>query len=470
MHTAFAAAALITFIQAEEAKPLIHPVFGDGAVIPRQIAAPVWGWTTPAQTVTVTFSGKDVTATADSSGLWEVKIGPFPANPVGQTMTIKTGSETKTISNLVIGDVWLASGQSNMEWPVSAASTHEAVLKSTRSPQVRCFNVVKHVSLTPMDTLRGKWFTADTDNVTFFTAVGYHFASMIEEKTKVPIGLLHSSWGGTRIESWISSPTLKTNPLYTSMADPVQPTQEDYKNPTKLSNTIVYNAMIAPLAKYPIRGALWYQGESNTEKAAEYESLLGNLITDWRGHFGSATFPFYIVQLPGFYDSYPEPQPTSNWATMRQSQKNASVKNPRTQIAVTLDLAEGRDIHPRNKKDVGERLARIALKDVYQQKIVAHGPRVASHKITPELVTVTFTSEDGKLIDRDGGAVRGFALFNKEGKRAWVDGTIKGLTVEIPTTTVPEPTHVRYGFVDNPVADLTNGEGLPAEPFASDAQ
>jgi sialate O-acetylesterase len=281
----------------------------------------------------------------------------------------------------------------------------------------------------------------------------------------VPIGILHSSWGGTRIESWISLPTLKTNPIYQDQTAPAAATPDDLKDPKKIANTALFNSMIAPLAQYPIRGALWYQGESNTGQAQNYESLLGNLITDWRAHFGSGQFPFYIVQLPGFYDHYDHPQDQSNWADMRLAQKNASLKNPRTQIAVTLELHAGRDIHPRDKKDVGERLARLALQDVYQQKIIAHGPRVKSHTVSPTQITVTFESEDGKLVDRDGGVVKGFSLYGKNSQRAFVDGTLKGLTVEIPTGAVTDLVDVRYAYADNPLADLTNAEGLPAEPF-----
>jgi len=450
---------------------------GDHMVLQRNAPVPVWGWAAPGEQVTVSFRGQRYLATPTATGRWQVTL---PALPAGgpYTMTIQ-GQNTLTVQDILVGDVWLASGQSNMELPLRdrnapAPGAYPLVLNAEQEvaaatfPQIRQFTVKKAVAYQPQAENEGNgWQVCSPATAGSFSAVGYFFARDLYQRYQVPIGLLSSPWGGTPAEAWVSAEALGQLPDFqakvASLAAPATPEKDAQNIPT-----VLYNGMIAPLLPYALKGVIWYQGESNVGRAAQYRSLFPALIRDWRARFGQPDLPFLFVQLANFTKALQVPA-ESAWAELREAQAQA-LTLPRTGMAVAIDVGEGEDIHPADKQDVGHRLALVARQVVYGDKqVVAAGPAFQSMRVANGQVHVKFSNATAGLQLRTGTTtLSGFAVAGADHQFHWASGTLVGSEVVLTCAAVPTPVAVRYDWANNPTGNLYNREGLPAAPFRTD--
>ncbi len=645
MGTLTLALALLAGPRAEEGqgRPFLHPLFTDHVVLQRDAPIPVWGWAEPGQRVKVALAGQSVETTVDPQGKWLAKLGPYPAG--GPHVLSVTGPKEAEVKDILVGDVWICSGQSNMEWPVASSDHAKREIESAQYPRIRLFTVPKKVALEPMETVEASWEVCSPETVGQFSAVGYFFGRELHRELGVPIGLIDSSWGGTIAEAWVSAGTLesmadfkdaiaqvreekadegkpqvkyeealaawwkKNDPGSSDQptwADPkldaggwktmnlpgiwegkglnefdgivwfrkevelpeawdgkelelhLGPVDDrdttffngvevghrdnwlagrDYKVPAgvakagrnviavrvldtggnggfagdaksmrvvaagvenaepislagdwsyrdsapigRLSSppepagstpnkvTVLYNGMIAPLRPFPIKGAIWYQGESNAGRAAQYRRLLPTLIRDWRGQFEVGEFPFFIVQLANFMQVKKEPV-DSAWAQLREAQFLATKALPNVGIGLAIDIGDAEDIHPTNKQDVGRRLALNALAIAHGKDVEFSGPVYKAKEIRGNTVRLTFDHLGGGLVAKGGDKLEGFAIAGEDGKYVWADATIEGDTIVVSSPDVEKPANVRYAWADNPVCNLYNQAGLPAVPFRTD--
>ena len=627
------------------ARPVLHPLFSDHMVFQREREAPVWGWTTPGAQVIVSLAHQMALATADDEGRWEVKLGPFNA---GGPYELKvSGPQNRTLKNVMIGDVWLCSGQSNMEWPVRLSNNSEREIEAAKHPHIRLFTVPKKIAPAPESTMDAAWEVCSPITVAEFSAVGYFFGRQLHEDLDVPIGLIDSSWGGTIAEAWTSAGALNTLADFRDAVTEVQEwaeeanasqvaydekvrdwwldsdpgsqtgakwsdTEQDdsrwpemalpgywesdalpefdgivwfrksftvpkrwqgddlllhlgkiddadttfvngrqvgsgnlwnqerqYRIPSSLISdgenmiairvldtggnggvygapndlylksadstkvgaqplsgwwkyqiaaakkdlkpfparrgtspnvaTVLYNGMIAPLLPYGIRGATWYQGESNASRPTQYRTLLPTMIEDWRQQFGAGDFPFLIVQLANFYERDPNPS-NPTWAALREAQALTAENDPQTGLAVTIDIGEAGDIHPRNKQDVGKRLALSAHEIAYGKDVVSSGPRFRGMTVSGRAAVLSFDSVGSGLVAKGGGPLEGFSIAGADGEFVWAEASIIGDQVLASSPSVTEPARVRYAWANNPACNLYNREGLPAIPFRTDVE
>lgn len=643
-------AAQTTQSQTEADKPFLHPLFTDHMVLQRGVRFPVWGWASPGTRVTVEFRGKQDTAVADAQGRWTARLGPFDAG--GPFVLTVKGARTLTLTDVLVGDVWLASGQSNMEMGITQVNNPVEEVAHADYPQMRLFQVPKVAATTPRATVNARWLVCNPKNIVEggwggFSAVAYFFGRRLHKELNVPVGLIHTSWGGTAAEGWISAEQLSTLPefvpavkdLEKAWADSKQPPEnfdaalagwwakndpgsaaspmwsepsfdssawktmrlpqywEDaglpgfdgvvwfrrtfelpaewagkdltlslgpvddvdttfvngvpvgglsqwdaprtyhvnakllkpgvntvavrvldggvgggiygkpelmkivpadgagatpislagewsYKASVALAEIktqpprqggndfsvpeIRYNGMIAPLVPFAVKGAIWYQGETNVGRAPQYERVMRTLIRDWRERFTSGgDFPFLIVQLANFLERRDAPV-DSEWARLREAQLHVSQNVKNSGLAVTIDIGDAKDIHPKNKQDVGERLALVALANVYGRKLEYSGPTFKSMRVEGERARLSFEHAEGGLVAKDGGRLTGFAVAGVDGSFHWADATIEGETVIVSSPEVKRPVAVRYGWADNPDCNLYNRAGLPASPFRTD--
>jgi sialate O-acetylesterase len=479
------------------------PLFTDNAVLQRDKPIPVWGTADAGEKVAVAFAGATTETTADASGKWRVDLPPLPATATPSDLVIK-GNNTITLGNVVVGEVWIASGQSNMEWVLS--NTYDKALDipaSAHFPLIRHIKIKRTVAEAPAATVvvdKDKWQVAGPDTTGGFSAIGYYFAKDLYELLKIPVGIIGSNWGGTPVESWIDAEAYKTVPAEAAKVhDRWSKALADYPaNKAKFDTDLaawkaeqaaakaanqpftkrapgspqgpghqntpsgLNNGMINPLVPYALRGAIWYQGESNAGRANEYRALFSAMITGWRSQFAQGDFPFYWVQLA----NYQSPTDTS-WAFLREAQTQ-TLALPNTGQAVIVDIGDVRDIHPRNKKDVGRRLARLALARTYGQPIVDSGPVFAKAEREGAGFRVTFTEVHGGLI-APLNTLAGFELAGEDKVFKPAEAKIENNTVLVTSADIPEPTAVRYAWRNAPVAGLSNKEGLPAVPFRSDS-
>lgn len=632
-------------------------LFTDHMVLQRNMKVPVWGWAAPGDTITVQLGEHQTTARTNRDGAWEARLDPLPAGGP-YTLTI-SGRNTITLNDVLVGDVWLASGQSNMWWPVNngenGVANRDAEVAAADYPNIRLFTVPADTSLTPKVTFDAKpWALCSPETVATFSATAYFFGRDLHQATGVPVGLIHSSWGGTLCEAWTSegalrklsdfdatldqltkaepgldeteaayqkalaqwhatldghdqghdgaTPTWAARELNTTewrtaqlpglwenagYADldgfmwyrkvvelpddwrgedltlslgPINDMDRTYFNGTLVGAhegqsyapvprvytvpgalvvpqvnvvavrvydqanvggiygreeemylerrdgadeiriplagvwqnrpgaylrdvpgrpeepvlragnpnipTVLYNAMIAPLVPYGIQGAIWYQGESNANRAHQYRSLFPAMIADWRKQWGQANFPFVYVQLANFMERNPEPG-ESAWAELREAQLMA-LDVPDTGMATTIDIGEANDIHPQNKQDVGKRLALWARHLAGGESLVYSGPLYRSHTITGNAVHLAFVHIGGGLTTPGGAPLTGFAIAGADRMFVWAEARIEGDTVVVSSPQVSQPMAVRYGWANNPACNLYNTEGLPASPFRTD--
>lgn len=630
-------------------------IMGDNMVVQQDQPVRIWGWADPGEKVTVEMAGQKASATADKTGHWEVRVGPFAAGGP-HTMTV-SGRNTVSVSNVLVGEVWVASGQSNMEWPLRDARDGKTAASQATIPEIRLFTVAKATSVTPEDDVDGRWVVCTPETALSFSAVAFYFGRELHEKLGVPVGLIHTSWGGTPAEAWTSREALLADASLAPMVatldsaakdlpaaqkayeaarakweaehfvqDPgntgvglgyarpeysdddwktmelPQPwesagleidgavwyrrsvdvpadwagkelmlslgpiddfdttyfngeqvgatgpeTQNSYIQPRKYSipgrlvhagrnviavrvfdhiggggfggfagdmtlapvgaptgsllsiagpwrykvafgvpghvvdwsgqpsppmgadnqnsPTVLYNAMIAPIVPLTIRGAIWYQGEANADRALQYRTLFPTMIRDWRKRWGLGDFPFYFVQLAN-YQARLEVPSESGWAELRDAQLS-TLALPNTGMAVIVDIGDANDIHPRNKVDVGHRLALWALAETYGKKLEHSGPLATTGKADGRSILVRFSHAEG-LRTPNGEPVTGFAVAGADGKYVWARARIEGDAVVVWSDDVAQPVAVRYAWADNPAANLYNGAGLPASPFQID--
>lgn len=468
---------------ADRAKPFLHPLFADHMVLQRDVAAPVWGWTEPGAIVTVRMNGRAFLATADFSGKWVAHVGPFKA---GGPYTVHiSGPQEVTLTDVLVGDVWLCSGQSNMEMGIANATNAAAEIQNANHPEIRLFSVPKVIRNHPQPLFgptqngepawpkgRVEWLPCTPENVKIgdwggFSAAGYFFGRQLAADLKVPIGLIQSAWGGTVCEAWVSGQSLEQLPDFESAVVEVgrsDAAEKSGKNPNIA--TVLYNGMIAPLTPMALKGAIWYQGESNVGRGQQYRSLLATMIRDWRFHFSAGDFPFLIVQLAGFTDTKPDPG-ESGWAEIREAQQWAAAEVGHSATASAVDIGEAKDIHPKNKQEVGRRLALCAEAVAYHKKVEFEGPTFEKMSIQDGRAILHFSHQQGGL-ETKGDRLQGFSIAGADGHFFWANARIDGNTVIVSSEKVAQPVAVRYAWADNPVANLYNKSGLPANPFRTD--
>lgn len=641
---------ILIFSGVARAEVRLPAIIGDNMVVQRDTKFAIWGNANAGEAVTVTFAGKTLDAVANGQGLFQVWLGPLPAGGPFE-LTVKGATNLLTIRNVLVGEVWICSGQSNMEWPLINTDNGAAVVAQANNPELRLFTVAHNTAAQPQMDLQGKWAVSTPEEAAHFSAVGYFFGRELQQRLKVPIGLIDSSWGGTPAEAWTSRDALLAVPelkpildryessmgaqpetkaayaralaqweeknLYldpgnkgeglgyadpaTATADwskmdlpqqletaglnidgavwfrkvvdvpaawagkdlvlnltPIDDHDVTYFNGTKIGATgkevpnsymvprkyevpgslvrsgrnviairvfdsageggfsrggamslgpngaadaipltgawdykvelalepkrpdwgsrpeavgvnnqnnpsVLYNAMIAPLVPFVIRGVIWYQGESNAGRAYQYRTLFPTMIRNWRSVW-AREFPFYFVQLANWRPRKAEPD-ESDWAELREAQM-MTLREPQTGMAVAIDIG-GEDLHPRNKLDVGHRLAAWALANTYGQKVVPSGPLFDRHTIEGSNVRVRFKHAAG-LKTSDGGPVKGFAIAGEDRHFVWAEARIDGDSIVVSSPKVLKPVAVRYAWADNPITNLYNGAGLPASPFRTD--
>ncbi len=446
-------------------------VIGDHMVLQQGHELPFWGWAEPAEQISVTVAGKMVTATTAADGRWSLR---HPAvTKFGPVEVTVSGKNTIVLKDVLVGDVWICSGQSNMQWRVLETSGSKEKIAAATLPGIRLFQVERQTALEPQSDVEGRWIECSPDSVGDFSAVGYFFGKELHARlNNRPMGLIEAAYGGCGAESWVSEATLKADPIYAQILEKTAAANRDPSQAnTPNRATVLYNGVIAPLQPFAIKGAIWYQGEQNAARAHQYRTLFPALIKDWRRTWGQGDFPFLFVQLPNYIPDktkpdHPAEPESSAWAELRDAQRHALL-TPNTGMAVTIDLGDPRDIHPTNKQDVGRRLARQALSVAYGQAIPASGPLYRSMSVVGDEVHLQFHHIGGGLVAR-GDELKGFSIAGADQKFVWGRATIVGGKVVVTSDQVPQPVAVRYAWADNPDCNLYNKDGFPASPFRTD--
>lgn len=466
----------------------------------------VWGWGDVGEHVTVTLTGAHnekagtASAIADSLGHWRLALPPHAAGGGPYTLTVQ-GSNTLTVNDLLLGDVWVASGQSNMEMPLAGFPNSAEMkngpeeIRNANHPEIRLLHEPKRPSMYPLDDQPATWELCTPETATSFSAVAYFFAREIQQDQKVPIGVIEADWGGTLAEAWTSLDTLGSDPalmpVFAQRAAEMDqqvdlealqakekkddaeakatgrtPTPHGWHPPVEpWAAASLFNGMIAPLRPLTIRGVIWYQGESNSGlgRAPLYHRVFSSMIGDWRRQSAEGDFPFLYVQISSFRSS-----PLEDWGTLRDAQRRTlSVAN--TAMAVTLDVGDPGNVHPSDKQTVGHRLALAAKAQVYGEPVHWSGPLFREATQEPHGLRVWFDGADGKLAAH-GGALHGFELAGTDHKFVSAIATIAadGRSILVESDSLAEPRYVRYAWENAPDANLTDSAGLPASTFSSE--
>ncbi|MDF1667788.1 MAG: sialate O-acetylesterase [Planctomycetota bacterium] len=487
------------------ADPTLPAVFSDNMVLQRDKAVPVWGKADPGEKVTVEFAGQSLSATANDKGQWTVTLEKLKTNATGQELKVtgKSG-QARSYKNVLVGEVWLCSGQSNMQWTLNRAMNGKAEIAAAKYPLIRLLSVKRTASVKALKNITGRWQPCTPKSAATFSAVGYFFGRHLHKELNVPIGLINSSWGGTRAEAWTKlgalqaqdslAPLLKHWDKSINTYDvkvekerfqkaltawkyklksvkkgrraPRKPRMRwdpalSYHRPGNL-----YNGMISPLIPFAIKGVVWYQGESNLGRAEQYKTIFPTMIKNWRQDWQQGDFSFYFVQLAPFRYKWGDPSICAElWEAQLFTMK--TVKN--TGMAVITDIGDHKDIHPKNKHDVGKRLALWALaKDYKKSDVVCSGPIYKAMEVRGNKVVLSFDLYGSKLKSRDGKALTNFKMAGADKKFYPAKARIVGATIEVECDQVPAPKSVRFGWKDTANPNLVNKEGLPASPFRTD--
>lgn len=479
-------------------------IFTDHMVLQRELANPVWGTAVPGQAVTVTIDGQSVTTKADEAGNWRVELAPLPAGGPHQ-LAVEAGT-VRVIDDVLVGEVWFCSGQSNMEWPVEKSNEAAIEIVSANHAQIRFLKVPRVGTQEPQRDFEGAWSVCSPESVGQFSAVGYFFGRRLHEALGVPVGLVDLSWGGSAAEAWIPRELLEGDPRYTNRLAQIDAALEGYTDAVHAEKVAeweqavadwessgregrrpreprdprydnkrtgnIYNGVVHPVLGYGLRGNIWYQGESNTDRDPRtYDHLFPLVIETLRERWGHGDFPFYWVQLADFRAESPEPQ-DEGWARLREHQTMTLDAVSNGGQAVIIDVGEGRDIHPRDKHTVANRLARIALARDYGFDVNYQSPRYESMRVEDGRATITFKHvTDQGLYAFDTSEVHGFAVAGEDRVFKWAEAKIVGERkdqVEVWSDEVPNPVAVRYAWAQNPVCNLYDREGLPVTPFRTD--
>ncbi len=472
-----------------------HALFTDNVVLQQGVPVNVWGAANDGEKVTVTFAGQQRTTTA-RNGQWTVTLRPLKVCAEPQTMTI-AGENTIELKNILVGEVWACSGQSNMQFGMTSTTDSARHIAAASDPQLRLFTVPRVTSDTPQRDVNAAWEVCTPQTVPAFSAVAYFFGRDLRKARNVPVGLIHTSWGGTPAESWTSKEVLEANPMLKKLItdwdqkiaayDPVKTAERNkiaagkYKeavakakaagkpipraprpegNPAQDPHrpTVLYNAMIHPLLPFAIKGAIWYQGESNNSRAKEYQTLFPAMIKCWRTAWKLGEFPFLFVQIAPHVNMSPE---------IREAQFLTTQRVPNTAMAVITDYGEPTDIHPKQKEPVGGRLALAARALAYGEKIEYSGPVYHGLRVRGNQATLTFTHLGGGLVAK-GGVLKGFTIAGADKKFVPATATIEGDKIIVTSDKVAKPVAVRYGWENIPDVNFYNKAGLPATPFRTD--
>ena len=430
-------------------------VFGSGMVLQRDRPVPVWGWADPGEKITAAFNGSKVDATADKDGKWRLQL---PAQKAGGPFElVLTGKQfERKFTDVMVGEVWVCSGQSNMQWSVWQAANSKEEIASAKYPNIRMLNVPQETAPKPAENGSGLWQVCSPETAGGFSAVAYYYGRHLHKELDVPIGLINVSWGGSVCEAWISRDALEKDPGFSDIV------KQSEKNPGACSG--MYNQMIHPLIPYGIRGAIWYQGESNVSRAFQYRTLFPTLIKDWRARWGQGDFPFYYVQIAPFNYRQNNTACAELWEAQAMT-----LKVPNTGMAVTVDIGNVGDIHPKNKQDVGKRLALWALAKDYGKKDLVHsGPLYKSMKAEGEKIELRFDHIGSGLATRDDKPLSWFMVAGSDQKFFAAEAKIDGDKVVVRSESVKAPVAVRFGWDGTAQPNLMNKEGLPASPFRTD--
>jgi sialate O-acetylesterase len=447
----------------------LSTAFSDHAVLQRERPIVVWGTGADGDQVTVTLAGKTATATT-KDGKWKVELPAMSAGGPHEMTVTGPGANIK-LQDLLIGEVWLCGGQSNMQWSINQSETPADVKKMANLPQLRFINVARGGKPEPQTEIprdekskSGYWQVAAGDNTGDLTAVGFHFGKHLLKELNVPIGLINSNVGGTPAQRWAAVEDLAEVPETKVYIKNIVDQKTMKQRP---DNSDLYNAMIAPLANYSIRGAIWYQGESNAGQAERYRTLFPTMIKSWRRTFGQPELPFLFVQLAPYKTKTTEPV-EADWAELREAQLMTLSKLKNTGMAVITDLGNEKNIHPLPKAPVGDRLALAARGIAYGQKLEYSGPLFESMKVEGNKAMIKFAHVGGGLVCK-GDKLTGWAIAGEDKKFVWADAKIEGDTVVVTSDKVTKPVAVRFGWANYPEVNLWNKADLPASPFRTDS-
>jgi sialate O-acetylesterase len=522
---------LVLCPQRTRADVKLPALFSNGMVLQSGTTTPIWGTADPGEEVSIVLNLNNGTSLepprvrADSQGKWKITLaeestprerrilrrfrrweqpvveGLSPGGPY--TLTV-SGKNQISLKDVYIGEVWICSGQSNMEWSLRSTTGAEQVIQDSKNPRIRLFTVAKATADQPFQDVKGSWLECNPDTVKNFSAVGYYFGRDLQKALKVPVGLIHTSWGGTRAEAWTRHEVLDSHeewknefPRYEQAKADYPKSLEKYRaeqdarkaeaaqtkeksqtrpatsrppsDPARNSNSpsVLYNAMIAPLIPYGIRGAIWYQGESNAGAAYLYRKLFPVMIQNWRDDWKRGDFPFLFVQLAPWDPKFVKEPHESAWAELREAQLLTSQNLPHTAMAVITDVGDSKDIHPRNKEPVGARLALAARGGVYGEPVEYIGPTYVSMQVDGNTAILHFKHK-GKGLEARGGLLTGFTIAGEDHKFHNAQAEIKDDKVFVTSEEVKNPLAVRYGWANCPVVNLWSKDGLPASPFRTD--
>jgi sialate O-acetylesterase len=487
--------------------------FSDHMVLQRERATAIWGKADANAEVTVSFKGKTATTQAAADGKWRAQIETGAADANGSVLTISAGADKLEIEDVLVGEVWFASGQSNMFYTMNRSPEYAGLIAESNHPALRMFNAPLVTAEANQEDIEGSWKAATPETVPDYSAVAFFFARKLHLELGIPVGVIKSAWGGKPVETFTSRDALNTLPSTKALVDAMLKEESTYDQAkadaayaTKLEQWkatmagakgksaeerkrlpkkpdtpkrplltegrpgVLYAAMIHPFVGYTMRGAIWYQGEGNARPGAvPYDQTLPLMINDWRTRWADE-FSFYYVQLASYHAPSTEPGTPDSWALTQDRMRLVLATTPKTGMAVTNDVGEANDIHPKNKKDPGERLARWALAKDYGKELIYSGPLFKSSAVKDGAIRVTFDQSGTGLKSRDGGALKRFEIAGADKIWHWADGKIDGTdSVIVSSDQVKQPAAVRYAWASNPEgANLINSEGLPASVFRTD--
>ncbi len=496
----FLFSALLTFAisAVTQAQSLQMPsIFGDHMVLQRDATLPIWGTAEPGSFVNVKFAGQEANAKADEKGAWRVDLKPVALQPHSLQLVAKSSTGDELVfSNIVMGDVWVCSGQSNMRWRVEGSYDADLERLQANNPNLRHIRVPDVGTQELQSDFDGVWEMTTPETVGPFTAVGYHFGSQINRITGVPIGLINNAWGGSSADAWIRRDVYDADPAFAEQVKTWSELEKTYsyekelaawkekaakakaagkQAPRRPADKMTGNqrpgnlfaGKISPLMPFAIKGVIWYQGESNSRRAVQYRHMFPKMITHWREEWGQGDFPFYWSQLADYRNEVDEPG-DSSWAELREAQ-TMTLSLPNTGQAVIHDIGEGRDIHPRDKQNVGRRLARLALANDYGIDILSRSPSLEKATFQDGKAILTIKDIGSRLYSFDTKQLIGFELAGKD--QVWhpAQAEFKGKNgIHVQSEKVAEPVAARYAWADNPIANVMSWEGLPLTSFRTD--
>ena len=490
-----------------QAEVRLPKIFGSNMVLQRGQDVPVWGWADAGEEVTVAIGDASATAKAGSDGSWKVALPSMTAG--GPHVVTVAGSNKLTLENVLVGEVWVCSGQSNMQFAVASSNDADLETLTANFPGIRLITVPQIGTQEPQSDFGGEgWQTCTPETVSQFSGVGYFFGRQLHQTLNVPIGLIDNSWGGSACEAWVRRDALEADKQYAGLLELWSETEKTYDHEKALANyeasrakwqerakearankkpvpappraprnplagqhrpANLYNGVLKPVIGYGIRGAIWYQGESNAGRAYQYRNLFPLMIQQWRDEWNQGDFPFYWVQLADYQDEVAEPQ-DSSWAELREAQTMTMAKLPNTGQAVITDLGESHDIHPKDKQNVAKRLVRWALaRDYGYESLKYRSPQYVSHEVKGNRIVVTMDTFGSSLDTFDIRTSIGFTIAGEDQKFVTAKAQVSGANqIAIWSDEVALPSAARYAWSQNPIANVQSREGLPATPFRTD--